>query len=80
MVHPMQYEFERAYHQCHQASAARRRLIDEAERTSRDASTARRSPFEVAVGVCRGVASSCLPLPWRVRLSDRRVRQHFGFW
>lgn len=63
MIHQMQYELERAYHQRCEANAARRRLIEEAERTHSAATTPQRSPFEVAVGVWRGVVSSCLRLP-----------------
>ena len=73
MVHPMQYELERAYHQRCEANAVRQRLIEEAERTYSAATTPQRSPFEVAVGVWRGVVSSCLPLPSKARLSDSRT-------
>jgi hypothetical protein len=73
VIQSMQYELERAYHQRCEANAAQLRLIDEAERTYSAATIPQRSPFEVVVGVWRGVVSSGLPLPWDARLTDSRT-------
>jgi hypothetical protein len=73
MIHPMQYELEGAYHQRCQANTARQQLIEAAERTHSAATTARRSPFEVAVRVWRRVSVQSLPVPANAVVTESRT-------
>ena len=58
MIHPMQYELERAYHQRCEANAARQRLIEERQGNGDAATALQRSPFGAAVRAWRRVVSS----------------------
>jgi hypothetical protein len=73
MVHPMQYELERAYHQGREANAARQRLIEEAEHTDSAEAKPQRSLFEVAVRVWRRVNVQSLPVPSNAMLTESRT-------
>ena len=86
MIHPMQYDLERAYHNRRQQAAARQRFVAEAERQTVDTSTSVRLADAVVTRIRSAVIRGVHPLAVRRRqvaeqeqLGSCRREQSAGF-